>query len=141
MKKKWHLKKAKNRDMEILKKYNLKESEVLFLSSKDLQTILSSRGLNEIEKTCALKFRKRERSKVSQNNEMVALECSVDNLMKMKVELLIEIHALQKEKEMYLIKNYLESDRNCGAMVPASPVELDDVIFSLGNVMGPIIWK
>ena len=136
MEKRWHVKEVKNRDMEILKKYNLKESEVLFLSSKDLQTILSSRGLNEIEKTCVLKFRKRERSKVSQNNEMVALEYSVDNLMKMKVELLMEIHALQKEKEMYLIKNYLESDRNCGAMVPASPVELDDVIFSLGNVMG-----
>ena len=119
----------------------MKESEVLFLSSKDLQTILSSRGLTEIEKLCVLKFRKRERSKVSQSNEMLALECSVDNLMKMKVELLMEIHSLQKEKEMYLIKNYLESDRTCGAMVPVSPVELDDVIFSLGNVMETTIDK
>ena len=141
MERRWHVKEVKNRDMEILRKYNLKESEVLFLSSKDLQTILSSRGLTEIEKLCVLKFRKRERSKVSQSNEMLALECSVDNLMKMKVELLMEIHSLQKEKEMYLIKNYLESDRTCGAMVPVSPVELDDVIFSLGNVMETTIDK
>ncbi|KAI6649222.1 hypothetical protein LOD99_11590 [Oopsacas minuta] len=141
MEKRWHVKDVKFRDIRILEKYKLKENDVLFLNSRELQNKLNFKKMSENEKLRVLKFRKRERSKVSQSNEMMALECSVDNLIKQKLDLLIEIDELQKEKEIYLIKNYLENENMNVATPQVSKVELDDVICSLGSVIGLSVDK
>ena len=139
--KKWHVKDVKCRDLKLLSRYSLREHEVLYSSSRDLQDKLESKKMGESEKRCILKFRKRERSKACQSNELDTLECNIKNLVKIKNSLQREINNLKKEKEMFVIKNFLEDDNMRGEMPLVCPAEIDDVIQSLGSVMGSVVEK
>ena len=139
--KRWHVKDVKCRDLKLLSRYDLAEHEVLYLASRDLQNKLNSKNMNESEKQCVLKFRKRERSKACQSNEIAALECNIKELVKQKNNLQKLKHDLRKEKEMFLIKYFLEDDNIKGGMPHESPAEIDDVIRSLGNVMESAVDK
>ena len=139
--KRWHVKDVKCRDLKLLNRYKLEETEVLYLSSRDLQNKLKSKHINESDKQCILKFRKRERSKACQNNELATLERNITNLTIIKTSLQMEIYNLKKEKEMFLIKNFLEDDNMLGGMRWESIAEIDDVIRSLGTAMESAVDK
>ena len=139
--KRWHVKEVKRRDLQLLNSYKLEENEVLYLTSRDLQNKLNSKNVNEIDRQCILKFRKRERSKACQSNEMAALECNLQNLRRMKEKLQIEKYNLKKEKEMFSIKSFLENDSFNGGMPQNSTAEIDDVICSLGSVIESAVEK